>query len=103
MHPPLLTKVHFRSFVTWIIKLNNFFNICSRGIIQSVVERFWVGQIQYKQKAQKILKFQQPQGRQKIKVFPQGTYMAQNFIPKTSTILYSITKGISKIYQLERE
>ena len=29
--------------------------------------------------------------------------MAQDFIPKTSTILYSITKGISKIYQLERE
>ena len=29
--------------------------------------------------------------------------MAQNFIPKTSTILCSITKGISKIYQLERE
>ena len=29
--------------------------------------------------------------------------MAQNFIPKTSTILYSITKGISEIYQLERE
>ena len=28
--------------------------------------------------------------------------MAQNFIPKTSTILYSVTKGISKIYQLER-
>ena len=28
--------------------------------------------------------------------------MAQNFIPKASTILYSITKGIS-IYQLERE
>ena len=29
--------------------------------------------------------------------------MAQNFISKTSTILYSITKGNSKIYQLERE
>ena len=29
--------------------------------------------------------------------------MAQNFIPKTSTILYSTIKGISKIYQLERE
>ena len=29
--------------------------------------------------------------------------MAQNFIPKTLTILYSITKGISKIYQVERE
>ena len=29
--------------------------------------------------------------------------MAQNFLPKTSTILYSITKGISKIYQLEIE
>ena len=27
--------------------------------------------------------------------------MAQNFIPKTSTIIYSITKGIYKIYQLE--
>ena len=29
--------------------------------------------------------------------------MAQNFIPKILAILYSITKGISKIYQLERE
>ena len=29
--------------------------------------------------------------------------MDQNFIPKTSTILYSVTKGISKIYQLETE
>ena len=38
-----------------------------------------------------------------MKVFPQGTYIAQTFIPKTSTILYSIAKGISKIYQLERE
>ena len=38
-----------------------------------------------------------------MKVFPQGTYIAQNFIPKTSTILYSVTKEISKIYQLEGE
>ena len=38
-----------------------------------------------------------------MKVFPQGTYIAQTFVPKTSTILYSIAKGISKIYQLERE
>ena len=95
------TKVCFKSFVTYIIKLHNFFNICSRGIIQSAVERFRVGQLQYKQEAQKILKFQRSQGRQKIKVFPHSTYMAQNFIPKTSTILYSITKRISKIYQLE--
>ena len=29
--------------------------------------------------------------------------MAQSFISKTSTILHSITKEISKIYQLERE
>ena len=29
--------------------------------------------------------------------------MAQNFIPKTSAILYSITKGISEIYKFERE
>ena len=29
--------------------------------------------------------------------------MAQNFIPKTLTVLYSVTKGISNIYQLERE
>ena len=35
-------------------------------------------------------------------VFPQGSYIAQTFIPKTPTILYSVTKGISKIYQLER-
>ena len=39
-----------------------------------------------------------------MKVFPQGTYIGQTFIPKTSTILYSVTKEISKkIYQLERE
>ena len=38
-----------------------------------------------------------------MKVFSQGTYIAQTFIPKTSTILYSVTKGISEIYQLERE
>ena len=38
-----------------------------------------------------------------MKVFPHGTYIAQTFIPKTSTILYSLTKEISKIYQLERE
>ena len=82
------STVCFKSFVTWIIKLYNFFNICIRGIIQSVMEKFWAGQLQYKQKAQKILKFQRSQGRQKIKVFPQGTYMAQNFISKTSTILW---------------
>ena len=29
--------------------------------------------------------------------------MAQNFIHKTSTILYSVTKGMSKIHQLKRE
>ena len=40
----------------------------------------------------------------KMKMFPQGTYIAQTFIPKTSTILYSgIAKGISEIYELERE
>ena len=38
-----------------------------------------------------------------MKVFPQGTYIAQTFIPKTLTILYSVTKEVSKIYQLERE
>ena len=38
-----------------------------------------------------------------MKVFPQGTYIAQTFIPQTSTILYSVAKEISKIYQLERE
>ena len=42
-------------------------------------------------------------GDKKIKVFPQGIYMPQNFIPKTSAVLHSITKGISEIYQLERE
>ena len=67
------------------------------------MERFRAGQFQDKQKAQKILKFQRSQGRQKIKVFPQETYIAPTFIPKTSTILYSVTKGISTIYQLERE
>ena len=86
-----------------LYKLHNFFDICSRGIIKSAAERFWVGQLQYKQKAQKILKFQRSQGRQKIKVFPQGTYMAQNSIPETLTILYSTTKGISKICQPQKE
>ena len=38
-----------------------------------------------------------------MKVFPQGTYIVQTCIPKTTTILYSVTKGISKIDQLERE
>ena len=38
-----------------------------------------------------------------MKVFPQGTYIVQTFTSKTSTILYSVTKGISKIYQVERE
>ena len=38
-----------------------------------------------------------------MKVFPQGTDIAQTFIPKTTTILYSVTKGISKIHQLKRE
>ena len=59
-------KVCFKRFVIQIIKLHNFFNIYNRGIIQSVVEKFWAGQLQYKQKAQKILKFQRSQGRQKI-------------------------------------
>ena len=67
------------------------------------MERFWVGQFQYKQKAQKIIKFQWSQGRQKNEGFSPRTYIAQTFIPKTSTILYSVTKGISKIYQLKRE
>ena len=67
------------------------------------MERFLVGQLQYKQNAQKTLKVQRSQGRQKIKVFPLGTYMTQYLIPKISTIFYSIAKGISKIYQLERE
>ena len=67
------------------------------------MERFLVGQLQYKEKAQKILKFKRSQGRQKFKVFPKGTNMVQNFIPKTSTTLYSITKEISKIYQLARD
>ena len=42
-------------------------------------------------------------GDKKIKFFSQVTYMARNFISKTSTVLYSLTKIISKIYQLERE
>ena len=84
--------------VTLIIKLHNFLNICSGGITQSAIERFWEWQLQYKQVAQKIVKFQQSQGRRKGEVFPDGTYMAQNFIFETSTILYSIRKRISKIY-----
>ena len=76
---------------------------CNGGIIQSVVEKFQEGQLQYQQKAQKILKFRRSEGRQKIKVFPQGTYMGQNFIPKVLTILDPKTEGIPKIYQLEKE
>ena len=38
-----------------------------------------------------------------MKVFHQGTYIAQTFIPETSAIFYSVTKGTSKIYQLKRE
>ena len=38
-----------------------------------------------------------------MKVFPKGTYIAQTFIPKTSTILYFVTKEIYEIYQLEKE
>ena len=54
-------------------------------------------------KLRKSKNFSDPKGDKKIKVFSQGTYMAQNLIPKTSTTLYSITEEISKIYQLERE
>ena len=85
------------------MKLRNLFNICSRGIIQSVVEGFELDNLRINRKLRKFSNFSDPKGDKKIKVFPQGTYMAQNFIPKTSTILYSITKGISRIYQLERE
>ena len=35
------SEVSFKSFVTYIKKLNSFFNICSGDIIQSVVERFF--------------------------------------------------------------
>ena len=39
-----------------------------------------------------------------MKVFsPRDLQLAQTFIPKTSTILYSVTTEVSKIYQLERE
>ena len=38
-----------------------------------------------------------------MKVFAKRDIHSQTFIPKTSTILYSVTKEISKIYQLERE
>ena len=56
-------------------------------------------------KFRKSLNFSDLKADKKNKVFPksQRTYMAQNFIPKTSTILCSITKRISEIYQLEKE
>ena len=47
------------------------------------------------------MKFSDPKGDQKIEVSSQGTYMAQNSMSKTSTILLCITKGSSKIYQIE--
>ena len=43
-----------------------------------------------------------PRGK-KIKFFPQGTYMGQNFIPKALTILDPKTEGIPKINQLKKE
>ena len=61
------------------------------------------GQLQYKQKAQKILKISVIPIEIKKLGFPQGTYMAQNFIPKTATIFCSMTEEICKIYQLERK
>ena len=61
--PPGMDRV--KSFVIWIIKLHNFVNICSKCMTEIVVERFWEGQLHYKQKAQKILKFQWSQLRQK--------------------------------------
>ena len=48
-------------------------------------------------------KLRDPKGDKTIKGFPQETYVAHTFIPKTSTILYSVAKGISKMYQLGRE
>ena len=41
--------------------------------------------------------------RRKNEVCPQGTYTTHNSIFITSVVLYSITKGISEIRQLERE
>ena len=42
-----------------------------------------------------------PRETKELRFFPTDLYMAQNFISKTATILYSIRKGISKIYQLK--
>ena len=55
------------------------------------MKRLLVGQLQYKLKAQKIVKFRDPKGDKK-EVFSQGTYMAQNFMSQTSTIFHCITK-----------
>ena len=45
---PVCTKVCFKNFVTQIIKLHKFLNICGRSIIQSALERFSVEQFQNK-------------------------------------------------------
>ena len=44
-----------------------------------------------------------PKGDKKVRFFLQGSCNAQNITFKTSIGLYSITKGIYKIYLLERE
>ena len=87
-------NVRFKTFVTLIIELLNFSNICSRSIkFQNVLKR----------EASKFLKFQQSRLRHKIEISPQETYKAENFIFRTSIGHYSMTKRISEIYSNIRE
>ena len=65
---------------------------------------FGKGQFEYQWKVfQKISGTSPVQREMKNEVFLQGTWEAQNFIFKDSAGLYSITKGISGIYQMERD
>ena len=50
----LFEEVCFKTFVTWIIKLYNFLNICSRDTIESVVERFGIGKLSTNRKSRKF-------------------------------------------------
>ena len=69
------------------------------------MERPRVGQPWHKQKSQKIPKFSDPKRDKKTKNqgSPPRDLHGPKFVPKTSTILHSITKGNFRIYQLERE
>ena len=51
------TKLCFKTFLTYIIKLYNFSSIWTRSTVKIVMESFEEGQHQYKQKVWKLVKF----------------------------------------------